>query len=228
MQTMHQESPLQFGTINSCKVSSQCSVLHFFFFFFFFFFFSTLPQHCPLQFPVWIGLGVWTRWCHIPMLQTIDLQIALCTSHQNPTLHTQRSDLQNSSGQALPHPLASCTSLIVCVALRWLIPSSLTRFPYCRLKTVTISGRVVTLNPLEDDASVKMRNYELSSKRSADCLYRSITELHCFFRCDNIRDDVLNRTNPSINFATIFDHNNSECIVIGGTTCHVVMTAIKW
>ncbi|CDS37704.1 E3 ubiquitin protein ligase MYLIP [Echinococcus multilocularis] len=88
--------------------------------------------------------------------------------------------------------------------------SFIERFPYCRLKTVTISGRVVTLNLLEDDASVKMRNYELSSKRSADCLYRSITELHCFFRCDNIRDDVLNRTNPSINFATIFDHNNTR------------------
>ncbi|KAL5107573.1 E3 ubiquitin-protein ligase MYLIP-A [Taenia crassiceps] len=78
------------------------------------------------------------------------------------------------------------------------------------LKTVTISGRVVTLNLLEDDASVKMRNYELSSKRSADCLYRSITELHCFFRCDNVRDDVLNRTNPGINFSTIFDHNNTR------------------
>ena len=85
----------------------------------------------------------------------------------------------------------------------------MTRFPYCRLKTVTIAGRVVTLNLLEDDGSVRMRNYELSSKRSADCLYRSITELHCFFRCDNIREDVLNRTNPSINFS-IFDHKDSE------------------
>lgn len=108
-----------------------------------------------------------------------------------------------------------------------MIPSLLTRFPYCRLKTVTISGRVVTLNLLEDDASVKMRNYELSSKRSADCLYRSITELHCFFRCDNIRDDVLNRTNPGINFSTIFDHNNSECIAFQRITCRALKTVVK-
>ncbi|VDD81389.1 unnamed protein product [Mesocestoides corti] len=86
----------------------------------------------------------------------------------------------------------------------------LERFPYCRLKTVTIAGRVVTLNLLEDDGSVKMRNYELSSKRASDSLYRSITELHCFFRCDNVRDDVLTRTNPSINLSSIFDHNGSR------------------
>ncbi|KAL5968294.1 E3 ubiquitin-protein ligase MYLIP-A [Taenia solium] len=94
-------------------------------------------------------------------------------------------------------------------------------------KTVTITGRVVKLNLLEDDASVKIRNYELSSKRSADCLYRSITELHCFFRCDNVRDDVLNRTNPGINLSTIFDHNNSECIAIQEITCHALKTVTK-
>ncbi|VDO06284.1 unnamed protein product [Rodentolepis nana] len=93
------------------------------------------------------------------------------------------------------------------VALCQLDGTFIERFPYCRLKTVTIAGRVVTLNLLEDDGSVKMRNYELASKRSADCLYRSITELHCFFRCDNIRDDVLNRTNPSF---SIFDHNGGR------------------
>nr|CUU98863.1 hypothetical transcript [Hymenolepis microstoma] len=93
------------------------------------------------------------------------------------------------------------------VALCQLDSTFIERFPYCRLKTVTIAGRVVTLNLLEDDGSVKMRNYELSSKRSADCLYRSITELHCFFRCDNVRDDVLNRTNPSF---SIFDHNGGR------------------
>uniref|UniRef100_A0A0R3SY69 FERM_N domain-containing protein n=1 Tax=Hymenolepis diminuta TaxID=6216 RepID=A0A0R3SY69_HYMDI len=93
------------------------------------------------------------------------------------------------------------------VALCRLDSTFIEQFLYCRLKAVTIAAQVLTLNLLEDDGSVKMRNYELLNKQSADCLYRSIIEIHCFFSCDNISEDVLNRTNPSF---TLFDHNGVQ------------------
>ncbi|VDQ03551.1 unnamed protein product [Trichobilharzia regenti] len=45
------------------------------------------------------------------------------------------------------------------------------RFPFCRVHTITNSARVVTLNLLEDDGSVKGQNYQLSSTRLAYALY---------------------------------------------------------
>ncbi|VDN11949.1 unnamed protein product, partial [Dibothriocephalus latus] len=53
-----------------------------------------------------------------------------------------------------------------------------TGYPYCRLQTVTVTNRVVTLNLLEDDGSVKARPFQLTCIRAANSLYRSITEVH--------------------------------------------------
>ncbi|TPP65960.1 E3 ubiquitin-protein ligase MYLIP-A [Fasciola gigantica] len=90
--------------------------------------------------------------------------------------------------------------------------SVIERFPYCRVHTVTTSARVVTLNLLEDDGSVKGRNYQLATNRLASSLYRSITEIHAFFRCDSVRDTVLWQTTRDLKDAlvSIFDHNGKD------------------
>ncbi|CAL8102268.1 unnamed protein product [Calicophoron daubneyi] len=90
--------------------------------------------------------------------------------------------------------------------------SVIDRFPYCRVHTVTTSARVVTLNLLEDDGSVKARNYQLSTARLAGALYRSVTEVHAFFRCDSVRDHVLLQTTRDFKdaFTSMFDHSGKD------------------
>ncbi|VEL32594.1 unnamed protein product [Protopolystoma xenopodis] len=78
-----------------------------------------------------------------------------------------------------------------------------------RVTTVTTSTRVVTLNLLEDDASLKSKNYQLATTRLGNSLYRCIMELHSFFRCDSVREDVITQTNRDLRdaFTSLFDHN---------------------
>ncbi|CAH8642336.1 unnamed protein product [Heterobilharzia americana] len=83
------------------------------------------------------------------------------------------------------------------------------RFPFCRVHTITNSTRVVTLNLLEDDGSVKGQNYQLSSTRLAYALYRTITEVHAFFHSDSIKQSLLDQTVRE-SFASMFDHNGKE------------------
>nr|CAH8872568.1 unnamed protein product [Trichobilharzia regenti] len=83
------------------------------------------------------------------------------------------------------------------------------RFPFCRVHTITNSARVVTLNLLEDDGSVKGQNYQLSSTRLAYALYRTITEVHAFFHSDSIKQSLLDQTVRE-SFSSMFDHNGKE------------------
>ncbi|TGZ68195.1 hypothetical protein CRM22_004381 [Opisthorchis felineus] len=84
------------------------------------------------------------------------------------------------------------------------------KFPYCRVQTITTSSRVVTLNLLEDDGSVKARNYQLASPRLASSLYRLVNEVYAFFRCDSVRKEVLSQTRRDILDAISFHHNGKE------------------
>ncbi|CAH8567474.1 unnamed protein product [Schistosoma turkestanicum] len=83
------------------------------------------------------------------------------------------------------------------------------RFPFCRVHTITNSARVVTLNLLEDDGSVKGQNYQLSSTRLAYSLYRTITEVHAFFQSDSIKQSLIEQTVRE-SFTSMFDHNGKE------------------
>ncbi|CAL8074108.1 unnamed protein product [Calicophoron daubneyi] len=87
--------------------------------------------------------------------------------------------------------------LSLCSSSSFVIDSS----PYCRVHTVTTSARVITLNLLEDDDSVKARNYQVSTARLAGAVYRSVIEVHAFF--DTTRDfkDA---------FTSMFDHNGKD------------------
>ncbi|KAF5396146.1 E3 ubiquitin protein ligase MYLIP [Paragonimus heterotremus] len=84
------------------------------------------------------------------------------------------------------------------------------KFPYCRVHTITTSSRVVTLNLLEDDGSVKGRNYQLASPRLASSLYRSVTEVYAFFRCDSVKKEVLLQTRRDFRDTITFHHNGKE------------------
>lgn len=79
-------------------------------------------------------------------------------------------------------------------------------FPFCRVHTITNSARVVTLNLLEEDGSVKGQNYQLSSTRLAYSLYRTITEVHAFFQSDSIKQSLIEQTVRE-SFTSMFDHN---------------------
>uniref|UniRef100_A0A3Q0KLM4 RING-type E3 ubiquitin transferase n=2 Tax=Schistosoma mansoni TaxID=6183 RepID=A0A3Q0KLM4_SCHMA len=83
------------------------------------------------------------------------------------------------------------------------------RFPFCRVHTITNSARVVTLNLLEEDGSVKGQNYQLSSTRLAYSLYRTITEVHAFFQSDSIKQSLIDQTVRE-SFTSMFDHNGKE------------------
>ncbi|KAL7059859.1 hypothetical protein AAHC03_013864 [Spirometra sp. Aus1] len=102
--------------------------------------------------------------------------------------------------------------------------SFIEKYPYCRLQTVTVTNRVVTLNLLEDDGSVKSRPFQLTCIRAANSLYRSITEVHCFFLCDNVRDDVLQQTNRDLRetLTSLFDHNSKDYAFDVRLTCREV------
>uniref|UniRef100_A0A0X3NUC5 E3 ubiquitin-protein ligase MYLIP n=1 Tax=Schistocephalus solidus TaxID=70667 RepID=A0A0X3NUC5_SCHSO len=102
--------------------------------------------------------------------------------------------------------------------------SFIEKYPYCRLQTVTVTNRVVTLNLLEDDGSVKSRPFQLTCIRAANSLYRSITEVHCFFLCDNVREDVLQQTNRDLRetLTSFFDHNSKDYAFDVRLTCREV------
>ncbi|TNN16269.1 E3 ubiquitin-protein ligase MYLIP [Schistosoma japonicum] len=87
--------------------------------------------------------------------------------------------------------------------------SVMERFPFCRVHTITNTARVVTLNLLEDDGSVKGHNYQLSSTRLAYSLYRTITEVHAFFQSDSIKQSLIDQTVRE-SFTSMFDHNGKE------------------
>lgn len=84
------------------------------------------------------------------------------------------------------------------------------KFPYCRVHTITTSSRVVTLNLLEEDGSIKGRNYQLATPRLASALYRAVTEVYAFFRCDSVRKEVLLQTRRDLKDAITFHHNGKE------------------
>lgn len=122
------------------------------------------------------------------------------------------ASLQFHSGTSSPINII-LHSVVLFAYLSFILLFKNLRYPYCRVHTVTTSARVVTLNLLEDDGSVKGRNYQLATNRLASSLYRSITEIHAFFRCDSVRDTVLWQTTRDLKDAlvSIFDHNG-ECV----------------
>ena len=61
---------------------------------------------------------------------------------------------------------------------------------YHGLHTATHDGRQLTLSLLRDDASSTNVTFRLVTQRAAIALYRSVTEMHSFYRCDTVRNAV--------------------------------------
>lgn len=87
---------------------------------------------------------------------------------------------------------------------------------FCRIKYITIdltthSNRNLVLNILQDDEETTVQEYRLVSDKAAQGLYRCITEMHSFFRCDTVRNVVSSQFSRDLKgtLASLFNENTS-------------------
>ncbi|XP_013064935.2 E3 ubiquitin-protein ligase MYLIP-like isoform X1 [Biomphalaria glabrata] len=65
------------------------------------------------------------------------------------------------------------------------------RFPYPQIRLATHNEKTVHIELMNDAGETeKEESYKLISRRAAVALYRCITEMHSFFRCATVCDDV--------------------------------------
>ncbi|XP_059141114.1 E3 ubiquitin-protein ligase MYLIP-like [Physella acuta] len=88
---------------------------------------------------------------------------------------------------------------------------SVKMIPYTQIRLATHNERIVRIE-LMNDAGVTDREecYKLISRRAAVALYRCITEMHSFYRCDTICSDVQSQYSRDFKgtFVSIFYENS--------------------
>lgn len=74
----------------------------------------------------------------------------------------------------------------------------------------THSGKFLILN-IKTDADDIQVNFKLVSQRAANALYRCVTEMHSFFRCDTVRNAVSTQYSRDLKgtLASIFYENTT-------------------
>lgn len=65
------------------------------------------------------------------------------------------------------------------------------RIPYVQIKLVTHAEKVIQIKLMNDAMEIcSEETFKLVSKKAAIALYRCITEMHSFYRCDTVCSDV--------------------------------------
>ena len=80
------------------------------------------------------------------------------------------------------------TNLIICVPS--IIHFCVDRIPWCSIQKATHSGLDVMLHLLQEDGNVTTRSLRLTSKIAANSLYRDMTEVYSFYKCDTVGEIV--------------------------------------
>lgn len=85
------------------------------------------------------------------------------------------------------------------------------RIEFQGLHTATHDGRQLTLCLICDDASTVCLNFRLVTQRAASALYRSVTEMHSFYRCDTVRNAVASQVCRDLKgtLAALFSDNST-------------------
>jgi E3 ubiquitin-protein ligase MYLIP len=76
---------------------------------------------------------------------------------------------------------------------------------------VTNSGKCVYLTITNDEGEMRKMWFLLVSKKAANGLYRCVTEMHSFYRCDTVRNAVSSQYSRDIKgtIISIFNENTT-------------------
>ena len=64
------------------------------------------------------------------------------------------------------------------------------RIQYPAIQTVTHSGRTLLLHAVDDCGGPVSQTFQLHSSTAANALYRAMTEVYSFYRCDTVGSNV--------------------------------------
>lgn len=87
------------------------------------------------------------------------------------------------------------------------------RIPYTQIRLATHNERLVHIELLDDAGEVCSQEcFKLVSRKAAVALYRCITEMHSFYRCDTVCSNVHSQYSRDFKgtFVSIFNEN-SDC-----------------
>lgn len=99
----------------------------------------------------------------------------------------------------------TCTVMSFCIGV-------LCRFPYPIVQKAVHNGKKCLLCVFNEDGETTHEEFKMVSCKAAVALYRSITEMHSFFRCDTINSEVFSQVSQDLKgvLASIFLKENNS------------------
>lgn len=86
------------------------------------------------------------------------------------------------------------------------------RFPYPIVQKAVHNGRKCLLCVFNEDGETTHEEFKMVSSKAAIAMYRIITEMHSFFRCDTINSEVFSQVSQDLKgvLASIFLKENNS------------------
>ncbi|XP_013410817.1 E3 ubiquitin-protein ligase MYLIP isoform X2 [Lingula anatina] len=83
--------------------------------------------------------------------------------------------------------------------------------PYPTVQIAIHNGKDFHLTVIRDNGSQHTQGFRLVSQRAADALYRCVTEMHSFYRCDTVRNAVSGQFSRDLKgtLASLFNENTT-------------------
>jgi E3 ubiquitin-protein ligase MYLIP len=93
------------------------------------------------------------------------------------------------------------------------------RISFVSIQKLTHDGQNVIVQSTDDHANISVCHMKLSSRLIASALYRDMTEMYYFYRCDTVSSEVLTQYCRDLKgiVASVFNENTD----IGIVTFHV-------
>ncbi|XP_022341160.2 E3 ubiquitin-protein ligase MYLIP-like [Crassostrea virginica] len=90
--------------------------------------------------------------------------------------------------------------------------TEMSRFPYPIVQKAVHNGRKCLLCVFNEDGETTHEEFKMVSSKAAIAMYRSITEMHSFFRCDTINSEVFSQVSQDLKgvLASIFLKENNS------------------
>ena len=82
---------------------------------------------------------------------------------------------------------------------------------YPTVQMATHAGKCLFLHTLKDDGTCVILGFKLVSQKAANGLYRCVTEMHSFYRCDTVRNAVAAQFSRDLKgtLASLFNENTT-------------------
>ena len=80
---------------------------------------------------------------------------------------------------------------------------------YQAINTVTHDSRSLLLQTVDDSGAGLTHTFKLVTHRAANALYRAMTEIHSFYRCDTVGSDIATQFSRDLKgtLASLFNEN---------------------